>query len=269
MIDCPHHLHCGTDHTKEYSRDGNLVFVQCEDCGIVSRSSDSMSITSEYEENYFDSKKYLNRRKHKIEKSEWLIRIALDFNSEISNLLEVGCSIGNTLEAAKRVGIKHMGIDISQFAVDYCKKNGLNAEKLTLENLLEDKNLYDLIFMQHVLEHFPDPFDVLEKCYRLLNKNGLLLILVPNLKYRRAVKGRENHRFYSQSGVGAEHYVYFNYKNLSDSLNVKGFDVVQQNYPALMKKRDTLIFFMNRIYRKSLSLFNLDQEILVISRKRG
>ncbi|WP_297089845.1 class I SAM-dependent methyltransferase [uncultured Draconibacterium sp.] len=265
---CTLNLNCSAKDRTVYSKDKNLIFEQCNDCGIIWRAQDSIEITKPYEQDYFDSKKYENKRSHKVKKSGWLIDLARIHNPNINSLLEIGCSIGYTLEAAAQRNIKHLGIDISTFAVEYCKNKGLNASNQTFEELLDGNYKFDLIYQQHVLEHFQNPFKVLHDCHKLLNTNGLILIMVPNSKYRRAEKKRSKHRFYSKKGVGAEHFVYFDYTNLESVLEASGFKVVQKNYPVLTTSFFSLSFFINRIGRRLLSVFGSDQEILIIAQKQ-
>ena len=149
----------------------------------------------------------------------------------LRSLLEVGCSLGNTLEAASRKGLDHLGIDVSSFAVSYCQDRGLNASTETMQDLIDKKEVFDLILMQHVLEHFQDPFTILKQANQLLAPGGLVQVLIPNSNYLSAKRLRDRHRFYSKSGVGIEHYVYFNYRNLSRALASCGFRTIQSNYP--------------------------------------
>jgi len=267
MHKCKEQLGCSGKNISRYSQDGELGFDLCGDCGIIWRSEDSFQISKSYEQVYFDSKKYGKKRKHKVKKSGWLIDMSRLHRQKVDTLLEIGCSIGYTLEAAKNRNIQHLGIDISNYAIETCKKLGLNAQNLSLDDLKQNDYKYDLIFMQHVLEHFEDPYLTLKDCYDLLEDNGLIQILVPNSKYNRAVKYNSKHRFYSMNGVGPEHYVYFNYSNLKQLLNEAGFEVVQENYPIFTKRFFSFEFFLNRIFRRLLSVFNSDQEILVIARK--
>jgi predicted SAM-dependent methyltransferase len=267
MYKCQELLGCSGLNIHSYSRDGELGFDVCDDCGIIWRIPSSMQISKPYEKVYFDSKNYSNNRKHKVKKSGWLIDLARIHHSNISNLLEVGCSIGCTLEAAKNRNIEHVGIDISNYAIETCVNLGFNALNSTLDELKQANQKHDLIYMQHVLEHFEDPFVVLKDCYTLLNDNGLILILVPNSKYKPAIKKRSDHTFYSMNGGGAEHFIYFNYTNLDALLQVAGFKVVQKNYPVFIKRFSNVEFFINRIFRRLLTVFNFDQEILVIARK--
>jgi 2-polyprenyl-3-methyl-5-hydroxy-6-metoxy-1,4-benzoquinol methylase len=266
-LKCSGYLPCDPLNQTSYSRDGELEFNLCNDCGLIWRSPESMQISKTYGEGYFESKKYSKNRAHKINKSGWLLDIAGNFHPGIRNILEVGCSLGNTLEAARIRNLNSLGIDISPYAVQYCLEHGLKAENKTLEELHAEDLRFDLIFMQHVLEHFEDPFRILRVCKSLLNQGGLLLILVPNSRFAKAARLREKHRFYSQIGVGTEHYVYFNYSSLRKVLESQNFKVLQQNYPFRIKGPFSMEFFLNRIFRRSLSLFNADQEILVVAGK--
>lgn len=250
-----------------YSQDGELKFDQCNDCGIIWRTADSLHITKPYEEIYFDSKNYGKKRKHKVRKSGWLIDLASMFHVNFDSMLEVGCSIGYTLEAGEKRNIDSHGIDISNYAVEYCNDRGLSASVSTFDQLIEKGKKYDLIFMQHVLEHFENPFATLDYCHSLLNENGILVILVPNSGYARAVRQNSDHRFYSKAGVGSEHFAYFSYSNLSLTLQNSGFSVVQENYPVWTGTYYSFRFFTSRLFRRSLSLINSDQELFVIARK--
>lgn len=189
------HINCSSVNHVIYAKDDDLIFIKCLDYGLIWRSENSLHINKEYDTDYFTSKNYLKNREHKIKKSEGLLRIAMHFQSNLKNMLEIGCSIGNTLQAASNLKINHLGIDISPFAINYCKKMGLNAESFSMEQLILQKDRFDLIIMQHVLEHFASPDRILIQCNQLLNKNGLILIVVPNSNYARAEKKRDQHRF--------------------------------------------------------------------------
>jgi len=264
-LKCAKYLSCDPDNQEIYSTSKNLQFIKCNDCGLIWRSPESLDMSKEYDKKYIESNKYLKNRQHKIKKASWILKIALDIKPDLKSLLEIGSSIGSTLEAAKKLGMDHLGIEINRYAVDYCKNLGLNAKISTVEDLIEGHQKYDVIYMQHVLEHFEDPFLLLHKCKKLLNEGGLIVILVPNSEYRSARNKREKHRFYNIDGVGKEHYVYFNYTSLNKVLESQGYTVIQKNYPVWVKNSFSPKFFLNRLVRRSLSFIDADQEILVIA----
>jgi predicted SAM-dependent methyltransferase len=63
-----------------------------------------------------------------------------------------------------------------------------NSEFVTAHNLLKgipiNDNDVDFVYHSHVLEHFSknDGFHFIEECYRVLNKNGIIRIAVPDLE---------------------------------------------------------------------------------------
>lgn len=266
-LKCSEYLGCPPSAQEPYSEDGDFRFFRCRSCGLIWRDPASRHLVKRYDDSYFASKNYLKKRNHKIRKSGWLIDMARQVHPAITSMLEVGCSVGNTLEAARRRGIPHLGSDISPYATEFCRSKGLNAETLSLEEIRTRGQKFDLIFMQHVLEHFEDPFYVTQWGHDMLTAGGLFLIVVPNSRYRRAEKGRGSHRFYSLQGVGSEHFIYFDYPSLQKLLTRQGFTVVRQNYPLVMKGGFSPAFFLNRLFRRSLTWFNADQELVVIARR--
>ncbi len=74
------------------------------------------------------------------------------------------------------------GLDTNPFAVNRARLNAPQATVYlgTLETS-QPEGPYDLIVMNHVLEHLPRPVECLERCFGLLAPSGVLQIAVPNL----------------------------------------------------------------------------------------
>lgn len=98
-------------------------------------------------------------------------------------ILDVGCGNGLFLYNLKRFGAFDVyGVDISDYAVRQAR------EKLSLFNvnsgLLEEQsfsdNFFDVITLNHVIEHLPDPKKTLLEVGRILKPKGLLIITTPN-----------------------------------------------------------------------------------------
>lgn len=99
------------------------------------------------------------------------------------HILDVGCGNGDILDVLKKRGYKYLqGIDLDADAVAYVKKRGIACENIDiLEYKPEDK--YDLIMMNHVLEHLPKKEVISILSYireNLLGSDGRILIRVPN-----------------------------------------------------------------------------------------
>lgn len=110
------------------------------------------------------------------------------FKESYEDILEIGCSVGYTLNSIKRLNkFKNIeGVDISDPAVKMAKKyTGIKSihcidvfDFLTINNLK-----YDVIIMKAVLEHIPKEKTgtILALIYNALKPNGLALISVPNM----------------------------------------------------------------------------------------
>jgi 2-polyprenyl-3-methyl-5-hydroxy-6-metoxy-1,4-benzoquinol methylase len=106
-------------------------------------------------------------------------------------LLDIGCAYGPFLAAAKNQGFEATGIDPAADAVDYVRKTlGINAVQGTFfESLPElkkahgtgkDRDLYDVITLWYVLEHFEEPGKALTAINGLLVTGGILAFSTPS-----------------------------------------------------------------------------------------
>lgn len=96
-------------------------------------------------------------------------------------VLDFGCGIGDFLKFRPDT----IGVDINSFNVDYCKSQGLNAERLGSKGEIPFKDrAFARIVMDNVLEHIlaEDVDTVLQEVLRVLSPNGQLLIGVPGSK---------------------------------------------------------------------------------------
>lgn len=94
------------------------------------------------------------------------------------NILDIGCGTGMNLEQLKKYGAIY-GLDNSEEAIKFCRKRGLQNIKLGIaEKMPYKSNFFDLITMLDVLEHTNDN-KTLKEAYRILKKDGLLIITVP------------------------------------------------------------------------------------------
>ncbi len=97
-------------------------------------------------------------------------------------VLEIGCGLGILLSKVK-AGDKY-GLESNEFAVATCQKKGLNVKlhddvyKLPFE----DKK-FDVVIMNEVIEHIPEPEKALKEIGRVLKMDGKLIITTPNKNF--------------------------------------------------------------------------------------
>jgi len=98
-------------------------------------------------------------------------------------LLEVGCSYGFFLDAARRDGWEAAGVELDEAAAKYGReKLGLKIFSGTVESeCARFEPPYDVIATFHVIEHVRDPNGFLQRCRKLLRENGVLILKTPNV----------------------------------------------------------------------------------------
>ena len=94
--------------------------------------------------------------------------------------MDVGCGGGILSEAMSNLGAEVIGIDASDKTIGVAQAHGLkvnsnvNYIQTTIEDLLEEglhKN-FDVITCLEMLEHVPDPSQIVKLCSGLLKDNG-------------------------------------------------------------------------------------------------
>lgn len=101
-----------------------------------------------------------------------------------ARILDIGCGLGQFLHAMKHRGYEHLtGIDISNEAVDACKKQGIDAKVVNDIREFKTSQKFDFIIMSHVLEHIEKNLVIDTLNYirtNLLSEKGQFALMVPN-----------------------------------------------------------------------------------------
>ena len=98
-------------------------------------------------------------------------------------LLDIGCGEGFFLFNASRAGYITKGIELSQDAVEYARREfGLDVEAKPFEELQFPEDHFDVITLWQVLEHVPYPRMILKEVRRILKPEGLLVASTPNIE---------------------------------------------------------------------------------------
>ena len=85
-------------------------------------------------------------------------------------LLDVGCGDGAFVAYCNREGLGAKGVDIA---------DGVDFET---DSLGYPDHSFDIVTMFSVIEHIKDPSNILSEVRRVLAKNGLLVIITPNVQ---------------------------------------------------------------------------------------
>jgi len=97
-----------------------------------------------------------------------------------ARMLDVGCGNGSVVRTAQQLGWDAEGVDFDPVAVEAAQQRGLNVHSGRLEERNYPDNSFDLILMNHVIEHIYDPLCTLGTIRRILRPGGMLVVTTPN-----------------------------------------------------------------------------------------
>ena len=98
-------------------------------------------------------------------------------------LLDVGCGNGEFLQVMKRLGWEVEGLEPDPIAVETARRMyGLKVECGDLSRFSDADESYDVVTLSHVLEHVPDPIEMLKRCWERVKSGGRLVVVTPNFE---------------------------------------------------------------------------------------
>lgn len=147
--------------------------------------------------------------------------IARKFKNNPGKVLDIGTSTGVMLDIFKKHGWETWGVEPSESANEAIGR-GHNIKKAFFEKASLPKNYFDLVIMNHTLEHLANPVAILKKIYTLLKKGGMCYIDVPNAGgiASRVMKDKWPYR------LPEEHEQQFTRQSLAKVFKQAGFRVV-------------------------------------------
>lgn len=212
---------CQRDKTNSIFHKGNQNFMQCSACGLVfqwpqPKLETNMQMYQCWGEHY-----YLAEDKIKLDfDSSFDSRLKqIEQHREFNRLLDVGCSIGAFLVAARRKGWDTYGVEISQPSALYAKNiKGLNVFSGTLKEANYRDEYFDVVNIWALLEHVLNPAEILCEAHRVLRKGGAIAFCVPNFNCLPIKLIGKKYR-YIEDG----HLFYFTRNSIVRLLNNTGF----------------------------------------------
>jgi 2-polyprenyl-3-methyl-5-hydroxy-6-metoxy-1,4-benzoquinol methylase len=181
---------CGSrDETREVEKD-HMTIVRCRACDLVYVTPTfdeahyrDVYASAEYQEIVRDlgikSHDYRVER-FGTERVALMARHLERAGSGAIRYLDVGCSTGFVVEAARNTGWDAIGIDLNPSAIEFGRSRGLDLRTVALEDGGFGPGTFDALSLFDVLEHLLDPVRTLRHCVDLLAPGGILFLYVPN-----------------------------------------------------------------------------------------
>lgn len=170
------------DKTGDSRDDGIISLYQCNSCNII--------YLAKYNQLYDDNlyayyQKYQGKSKeslyHPLTQKSYkkVLRVLASYGGGMS-IIDVGCGIGDFVDAALSEGYKAEGIELAQPAVEIAQGFGLPVSHLDFFSSKIEESSKDIVTMFEVIEHLPDPVAFLRRAEMVVRLGGLIYITTPN-----------------------------------------------------------------------------------------
>lgn len=219
--------------------------VRCRECGLVYAKAQPADLAALYARCEQDPL-YESEATGRLRTSSWLIG-RLQRHVAAGRLLDVGCSTGLLLLAARANGWQVCGLEPSAWAARQASlTHGIPVFQGMLADAPPSCQDFDAITMLDVLEHLADPATELARARRMLRPEGVILISTPDISSTTA-------RFLGERwwGMLPTHLWYFDQRTLRRLLEQSGFRVLEV---ARAKRSFSLAYWVAKLNSYGLHL---------------
>ena len=211
-----------------------------------------------YSDNYFPVREGSQERS--AEATHYYTRQMSNFERVLGRkgkVLDIGCGNGSFLDFARESGWEIAGSDIK--LSDDALALGCTLREGRIQDLHFGDEKFDLIRLNHVLEHTQEPVEDLKRCREMLAPGGILFISVPNiagisprlksLQSRLHLKGKRWRHY-----AAMHHLFFFSPDTLRASVEKAGMQVIEWETPVPKKSHQSAL--LESIYRTILEKTN-------------
>ena len=166
-------------------RNGHQL-VRCRRCRLVyvsPRPATRAKIDSLYTNHTYSTRQVSHAlTASRMREARWRLDKLELHTPQRGRLLDVGCSAGSFLVAARQRGWDVRGMDVSPAAVQHARTvHALDVAVSTLEESTLGRRSFDVITVFECIEHMLDPRGAMLSAAGLLRDGGLLVITTPNV----------------------------------------------------------------------------------------
>jgi 2-polyprenyl-3-methyl-5-hydroxy-6-metoxy-1,4-benzoquinol methylase len=237
--------------------------LTCSQVYVTGINVDTVQTVYDKEEYFADRNAYIDRWDEFSGIFQKIIDKIIIFKPQ-GRLLDVGCSVGILLDVAQKNGFDVKGVEVSTWASEFARQKGFDVITGGLLDAKYSENSFDVVVLNHVLEHLPNPVAILLEAKRILKGDGLLVIGVPNFgSYMAAIKKGK-----WASLQPDQHIWQFTHDSLSRVLMRSGFSEVyfeaKENNRLNWLRPDSILFFIVNTFAL---LRNNAEAMLLFARK--
>jgi SAM-dependent methyltransferase len=212
--------------------------IDCKYCGFkhITPIPTEEELEQAYEQDYYIKEKPLYLEQYGKDLEWWNMIYTERYKilerylpTDQRRLLDIGSGPGFFLLNGKNRGWQVKGVEPSKQAAEHSLSIGLDVENI----FFRKKNastfgFFDAINLGEVLEHIPNPAELLTLIREQLNENGLICIIVPN-DFNPFQNALRDHLDIRPWWVAPPHHInYFDFDSLEKLLERNSFEVVHK-----------------------------------------
>jgi len=212
-------FNCTNDNLGEYNND----IVKCNKCGMIySNPQPTQKELSTLYKSVIDNK-YLEETAAREKTFNLSLKQLHRFITPPGKLMDIGCYTGTFMETAKDKGWTVSGIELSDWASNIAKnKNIGKVYNKPINKLLLPYENFDLITLWDVIEHLPNPKQILKDLSRFLKPDGIIALSTHFIDSLSARILGKHYPFLMDM-----HLSHFSQKTIKRILNDSGFEIIK------------------------------------------
>ena len=220
---------CHCRHASEYHSDAVVRLVRCNECGLKYQNPmptldalNALYASQEYYDGQYFPAQFAERKamfSHRLSELETL-------TGGPGRVLEIGCGRGQFLESAIERGWRASGQEFAENTVAVLRRVVPQAELahgVFPEECPFPEGTFDLVHLNHVLEHFFDPLAALARIWKLLKPEGVLYCEVPRQSVLQNTLSNAIGRKDFAVHFFLEHICYFDKSSMTRALEASDF----------------------------------------------
>ncbi len=197
-------------------------------------------------------------------------------NPNEMQILDVG--YGRAIDSyylASKFGFNVDAIDLSESSLEVAREIGeyfnskVNFKVGDITNNPYNNKKFDIIFSQGLIEHFPDPTNIIKAQIRLLKEDGYLIIDVPQKYSLTAIRKHHEMRSEKWQWGWEREYSYKELVKLGNALGLKEVSVYGWWPDVILKRLFYSHFLLTKYSSKSFSKFFYENFWYFVEKKIG
>jgi 2-polyprenyl-3-methyl-5-hydroxy-6-metoxy-1,4-benzoquinol methylase len=149
---------------------------QCRNCNFI-QSTDLSDVLAFYQN--LEDPSYEANRKERLLQAKKIITTIKKQKSD-GRLLDIGAGSGILVQAAQEMGFSAQGVEPSEWLQKKATELNLPVELGTFPNDACN-GPYDVITIIDVIEHVNNPLTLLQEAYKVLKKDGIIVVITPDV----------------------------------------------------------------------------------------